>query len=159
LKATERPIISAIDSKCKGDINKNTSNLEIALKPVIKNIGKHPAKDMRVTVWGASLEEPSDLKMCRDFTLADTFFPNNQATLSNKISVQLKSFNNLKDQRKKVFLYIKMDYEDAFMSGIKYIQDFHMIYEIGKGNLNVATLEEKNKFDVYLNKFGAISKI
>lgn len=157
LKPTERPIISAVDSKCKGDVNEDTSNLEIALNLVIKNIGKHPAKNMKVTVWGAPLDEPNNLKICRDFTLADNFFPNIQLTLSNKISVQIKSYDRLKDQRKKVFLYIKMDYEDAFMKGIKYNQGFHMIYEIGKSNMTGATLEEKKKFDVYLIKVGAIS--
>ena len=156
LVPTERPIICAIDSKCIGNINNDANNIEITLNLVIKNIGKHPAENIKITVWGAPLDEPNSLKICRDFILADSFFPDTQATLSNKIAIQLKSFNELKGQRKKVFLYIKMDYADAFILKQKYTQGFHLSYEIGKGVVSGATLEEKDIFESSLKKVGAI---
>lgn len=113
LAPTERPIISAVDSKCAGNINNDTGMLEIILNLVVKNIGKHPAENIKVIVRGATLENPNDLKNYNEFTLVDQFFPDTQATLSNKINIQLKK---LKDQQKKVFLYVRMDYKDAFMA-------------------------------------------
>lgn len=156
LTPTERPIISTVDSKCKGIVNNDTAELEITLNTIIKNVGKHPAENMKVRVWGAPLEEPNNLKMCREFTLADLFFPDIQVTLSNRITIQPKSFDRLKYQKKKVFLYVRIDYNDAFKAKMKYTQGFHMVYEIGKGFISGATIKEKEIFESSLKEVGAI---
>lgn len=156
LTPTERPIFSAVDSKCKGNVNNDTAELEITLNTIVKNVGKHPAENMKMRVWGAPLDEPNNLKMCREFTLADPFFPDIQVTLSNRITIKPKSFDRLKYQKKKVFLYIRMDYNDAFKAKMKYTQGFHLVYEIGKGFINGATLKEKEIFESSLKEIDAI---
>lgn len=156
LAPSERPIISTVDSKCTRNVNTDTTELEITLRIIIKNVGKHPAEKIRLRVWGAPVEEPNNLKMTRDVILADPIFPDIQVSFSSKITIQLESFDRLKDQKKKVFFYVRMDYRDAFLPEKDYTQNFHIMYEIGKGYVSGATLKEKERFESHLKKAGAL---
>lgn len=151
LKPTERPIISIVDSNCKREPNKDTSELEIILNIIVRNVGKHPAGDLRMRVWGTLVEEPNNLKMIYDRSMSDPLFSDIQGILpSPKITCQQ---SNLGDE---IFFYIRMDYKDEFFQDKGYTQNFHLIYEIGKDHIPLADSNVKEKFESYLKKAGAI---
>ena len=157
LVPTEKPIISPIDSNCKGMLNKETGKVEITLKLVMKNVGKHPASNLRIRAWGALVDEPNDLKIVRDVTMADPLYPNISCTLPSTISVKPKmTGDELSLPKGTAFYCIRMDYRDEWFRENADTQYFHLVYEIGRGVLEGASVEVKEKFESYLRRAGAI---
>jgi len=151
LKPIERPIISIIDSDCKREPNEDTAKLNITLNIIVKNVGNHPAGDLRIRVWGTLVEEPNNLKMIYDKSMSDPLFSGIQGVLpSPKITCQRSSLGD------EIFFYIRMDYKDEFFPDKEYTQNFHLIYEIGKDRVPTADLNVKKKFESYLKKSGAL---
>jgi hypothetical protein len=150
-KPMERPIISIIDNNCKGEPNDDTAKLEFTLNIIVKNIGEHPAGDLRMRVWGTPVEEPNNLKMIYDKSMSDPFFPGIQGVLPPpKITCQRSSLGD------EIFFFVKINYKDEFFQDKEYAQNFYLIYEIGKDRIPTADLSIKKKFESYLEKAGAL---
>lgn len=152
----EKPIVSITDSSCKGELNKETAKLALTVNAVMKNVGKHPAENLRIRVWGAPVDDPNRIKSLQDVTCADPLYSDIPVSLPMRLEVQLqREGDTFKGKKDEVFYYVRTDYHDAFNSKDCYTRGFHLIYKIGSGSLSSATTKVVDKFDVSLKNVGA----
>ena len=152
-ESTRKPIIMITDSKCTGNFNSENKELKIKLKVTLKNIGKHPAKNVRMRTWNALLDKPEEFNKSRDEKMANVFYPECIFTWTPTLTLKFNADKeNFKIKKNKMFLYVKLDYTDSFYETQKYTNDIYLVYEIGSGSIGSATVETKKMFQKYLDE-------
>ena len=152
-EATRKPILMVTDSKCTGKLNREDKKLEINLRIIFKNVGKHPADNVRWQVWYALLNKPERLEKTRDETMANVFYPECTFTWKPTLVLGLSTDEEkFKTKKRKIFFYVKLDYNDRFHETRKYTNDIYLVYETGSGFIGSATVEIKNVFQKYLDE-------
>ena len=160
LRPTERPIIAAIKSKCTGKLINDNNALDINFNLKFKNIGKHPAEKLRMRIWIAPIKQPTQLTSIFDETVANRIYPETDFDWNKHIIWKLpfiyspeegKTLDSLKN-RPQVFLYFRLDYYDGFSLMKMRPDELYFAYTLGKVSAGHATIEQKQKFQHYINK-------
>lgn len=151
LSPTERPIISLYEQKSQGEFIDNPPRVKTSLTFLFKNIGKNPAKNLRLRIGVSPKKNPEIFRHIIDVTVAnridvDGVFNWNQ--LLEQI-LKLKGKVALIDEIE-LYIYLLLTYEDAFRPGKNYYDEFWLSYITGRAAAGHATVQEKLTLEPYV---------
>lgn len=146
-----RPSVSVTDSKCSGKLGKNRLQIDFNLK--FKNVGKHPAENLRMRVWAAPLSRPDQFKKCHDSIATNVIHPEETFSWNPKRFVPLvKGEKKVGVKKEKIFMYIRFDYHDTLNPTNVYDDDLYVSYTIGSGSAGHSSAEQKSIFQKHLEQ-------
>jgi hypothetical protein len=148
LELTERPIISMKDQTLESQFFENPPRAIFTLKFEFKNIGKHPAGNIRMKMGWSPKDKLSEFKNTNDVTMANRLDPDGIITLPQAFGVPIEV---IKVEEKKgvvieennIYIYGFMIYEDEFRINAVYCDEFWLKYQIGTPKVNHCTMQDK----------------
>lgn len=145
LEPLERPIITIIGTECSSEDTKDKGT-KINLSIIFRNIGKHPAENLRLREYFALLDKPEKLKKGYDFQAANVWDQGYSRNWTAPLYVPFEI------QKSQIFIYVKLTYADHLQPTEEYSRDFFCIYQIEKNHISEANLDTKKRFQPYIDK-------
>lgn len=151
LKPTERPIMSLFDNKVQGELAQNPPRLKTNLLFLFKNIGKHPARNLRMRIGVAPKKSPEAFRNVIDVSVAnridfDGIFNWNQLIEQPvKLEGQVAQLEELE-----LYIYILLIYEDEYAPNKFYRDAFWLTYITGRAGTGHATMQERLAVEPYV---------
>ena len=146
MKRTERPCISLFETECK----KELSILHLALR--FKNIGKNPAKDLRITVAGSAKKELASLKKVGDTFAVNRKDPGMPFTLI--VEKGLSSKETGKNEIVDFLFYVYVVYTDVYDATRTYREPWYLEYRPGDRELSDMSREDSSTLEFHIKKIG-----
>jgi len=144
MKRTERPCISLVETHCK----KELSTLHLAL--LFKNIGKNPAKDLRITMAGSPKKELASFKKVSDTFVANRKDPGMPFTWIVEIVHFSKETG--KNEIVDFLFYVYVVYTDVYDATRTYREPWHFEYRVGDRELRDMRTEDSLALQPYIKK-------
>jgi len=146
--ATERPVIDLrsenIGTEAAKVISDNGNAIDIST--TFKNVGKHPAEEIKVKAIITPMKKPDAFKKCRDISSANQLFP--EATIEWFINMQDIPYEEMsKTGTDELLIYILINYRDGFNSSSSYQNEFFIIYSMEHEDIRYARLDERKYCD------------
>lgn len=152
---TQRPIISLSDVKHHARILEDPPRFIAKIHYMMKNIGKHPAINLRVRLGGTvDPQRPNNFKMIMDTTSANRIDPDGQVGFSHTETQETTKENgNTLGKNNLAFLHVFVTYADAFDPSKKYYDEYWLEYETKDGAPSNASEQEKLILLPFVKKF------
>jgi len=144
LKRFERPLISLFRHESKAKLIETPPTLNVSIQYLFKNIGKHPAQNLRAKVGACQKDKPQDFSHVFDRSAANRIdmggvFGLNQNFTQN-VQLEGKKYHL---QKIELYIYIFVAYEDTFDPEKKYYDEFLLRFVPVEALAYNATLQEK----------------
>ena len=142
MKRTERPIVSLVETQCKIELSTMHLNL------IFKNIGKNPAKDLRIAMAGCPKQKLASLKKLSDILVVNRKDPGTTFTWGVQVGM-----NERGELEKANFLfYILVAYSDMFDLSKVYRDPWYLEYKVGERELTDMRREDYLALKPYIKK-------
>jgi len=137
MKRTERPIVSLVETQCKIELSTMHLNL------IFKNIGKNPAKDLRIAMAGCPKQKLASLKKLSDILVVNRKDPGTSFPWGVEVGMLEKvSF----------LFYILVAYSDMFDLSKVYRDPWYLEYKVGERELTDMRREDYLALKPYIKK-------
>lgn len=152
-KPWQRPILSVQGTQCSH--KEVDPNGDVTYSIIIKwrNIGRHPATDIRTRCWGARLIAPEELQIIGDNNIANTIDPEMGWAKELRFKNHGVEPSHINDWSA-YFLCVRVDFGDAFEPRRRDHRILYFKYGEKSKNLAHATQAEKCRFELYLGVAG-----
>lgn len=153
LKPKERPIISLNENTAKEQFLIDPPLVKTDLLFIFKNIGEHPANNLRIRIGITPQRNPEMLKNVVDVSVANRIDTNAVFNWNQKFEQPAKQLKEGVAMVTEIghFIYIIITYEDYLYPEKKYEDEFWLTYTTGKASAGHATIQEKIVLEPYVN--------
>ncbi len=160
MEPTERPIFSIVNIPAATMPDYEKGELLYSISIHLKNIGKHPAENVRLTSIFGLKDALEYTRRNDDLSLACRLDPDVGYTHGLQSIARLTEDEKEKKEYIKAaqYNYVNISYTDGYTHK-KYYNEFWFKYLAGSEGANIASIEEKNIFKPYVEKlYPEISK-
>lgn len=153
LSPTERPVISIFETEGQGQSTSDPPRVTGILLFNFKNIGKHPAKNLRLRIGVVTKKNPESFRIDTDVSVANRLDVENTFNWRESYSQPIKMEGKIpRLQEKKLFIYLLLTYEDAYQPKKTYHDEFWLSYTPGYFSIDHATFEERSILEPYVKE-------
>ena len=144
LKPTERPILSLINAESDDTkISEPERMIGYQIRYKFKNIGKHPAKNLRIRSVLIRKDNLEIVKKETETKIANRIDPDNEFNYrTSTIRLEVKQGKAVVNKRE-MFIYLLLDYDDWYNSKKHQRDELWFCYMEGDLQPILATIEEK----------------
>jgi hypothetical protein len=151
LAPTERPVISIFETQGQDQSTSVPSRTTGILLFGFKNIGKHPAKNLRLRIGAVTKKNPESFQIDTDVSIANRLDVENIFSWRESYNLPIKMEGKKPSSRdKEIFIYLLLTYEDAYQPKKTYYDEFWLSYTPGHFSIDHATIEEKSTLEPYV---------
>jgi hypothetical protein len=157
LEPTERPIISLSEQYFDSGCFKESSESLYVIKFEFKNIGKHPAKNVRMRLGWGRVDQLDDFSSSNDLTMANRLDAlGGVITLPQafKVPAQILTLNGQEVcsplYYNEIYIYLIMTYSDELDLQNYYCDEYWLKYVMGEKKAKHSTLSDKNMLEPHV---------
>jgi hypothetical protein len=156
LEPTERPVISLHDQRFQSQYFKKPPSAIFSLSFEFKNIGKHPAKNLRTRLnWCPRNQLNEFSRNFNDLSMANRLDVDGITTFDHAFQVPVEIVKVEKKEGvivegTELYIYLFLTYEDEFNLGKSYCDEFWLKYTMGEPKVKHMTLQDELTFKSYV---------
>jgi len=152
----EKPILTCTRISVHTHTVGPDERLYFNLTMFIKNIGRRPAKSVRIQMWLGDSNDPARTQPAMDYTIANTIYAETKYDpyLRGKFP---PGVDDVTAFEKIWLIYLRMTYEDAFSCKKERPTEGYYLLNQWNKTVDHATTQDRDKFEPYLRKLGAFN--